>query len=107
MMIPWWAIRDDPPRVTFESGLAPVAFDPDVATTSVGPVTIDPAGVGMGRTLINSRDPDIMGAVPAVIAGVPGPVAMLRRGRRNTFNRSRWWWSDTNNNLCLSNACGE
>jgi hypothetical protein len=83
-----------------------VAFDPDVTAVSVGPVTIDPVGVGVGWLYIDSGNPDVGMAVPAVVASVPGPIWMLVWGRRDDFVRALGW-SDTDDNLGLCNACGE
>jgi hypothetical protein len=63
------------------------------------PVAFNPVGVGMGWLNVASGNPYISVAVPAVIAGVPGPVTVLRRGRRDNFYRTRRWWADADDNL--------
>jgi hypothetical protein len=55
------------------------------------------------RRYIRSRDPDVMGAVPTVIAGVPRPVAMLRWRRWNALDRPRRR-TDADNDLGLGDA---
>jgi hypothetical protein len=85
----------------------PVAFDPDIAATSMIPVTLDPAGVGVGGLGIVSRNPDVAVAVPAVIAVMPGPAWVLAWHGWNDFNGARWGWSDANNDLGLCNACNK
>jgi hypothetical protein len=105
MMIPWramWAVRQG---IVVLSSLAPVAFDPDIAAVSVGPVAFDPAGVGVGWFDVGSGNPDVAVAVPAVVAGVPGPVGMLMRWDRDDFNRTRRWWTDADDDLGLCDAC--
>jgi hypothetical protein len=83
-----------------------VAFDPDIATAAVGPVAFDPARTGAGGLLIGSGDPYVAVAVPAVVAGVPGPVAVFWwRGRDYFTGPGRG--ADTDNNLSLCNASGE
>ena len=46
----------------------------------------NPAGMGMWRRDVLARNPDLGASVPAVVAGVPNPVAMLGRRGRNAFN---------------------
>jgi hypothetical protein len=88
------------------SRLAPVAFDPDPAAAAVGPVAFDPAGAGVGRFHVGSGNPDVGVAVPAVVAGMPGPVAMLGRRRRNDFvGACRRPYTD--DDLGLGNASSE
>jgi hypothetical protein len=62
-----------------------VAFDPDVFAMPAIPVTGNPVGMRMWRLDVDTGNPDIVIAFPAVIAGMPGPVAMLGRGRRDDF----------------------
>jgi len=81
-----------------------VAFNPDVAAASVGPVAVYPVGVGVGWLLVAAGDPDVAAAVPAVVASVPCPVAMLRWGRRNDLYRTRWRRSDTDDDLRSSDG---
>jgi hypothetical protein len=96
----------DPPDIEGRIRLAPVAFDPDVAFAVVVPVAVDPVSVGVGWFDVSSGDPDVGAAVPAVVAGVPGPVGMLVWGRRNGFIRTRRG-TDANDDLGLCNSCGE
>jgi hypothetical protein len=60
----------------------------------------------MGRSLIDSGNPDIALSVPAVVAIVPGPVAMLGRRRRNAF-AGRRRRTDTDGDLSLCYTGGE
>jgi hypothetical protein len=76
-----------------------VAFDPDVATATVGPVAIHPMGAAMGRFGIKAGMPYIGVSIPDVIAGVPGPVTMLRGRGRNDFDGTRWGRTDANDDL--------
>jgi hypothetical protein len=87
--------------------LAPVAFHPDVAAATAGPVTVDPAGVGMWGLGVISGDPDVAVTVPAVIATVPGPVAMCWGWWRDRFYGTGWGWAYANDYLGLSDACSE
>jgi hypothetical protein len=57
------------------------------------------------RCNIGSWDPDVVGAVPAVIAGVPRPVAMLRRRRWNALDWPRRRRTDADDYLGLGDAC--
>jgi hypothetical protein len=83
-----------------------VPFNPDVAIVMVVPVTVDPAGVGMRRPLINAWNPNILIAVPAVVACVPGIVWVFV---------GRWWnnlarpfrRADAYYDLCVCDSCGE
>jgi hypothetical protein len=83
-----------------------VAFNPDVAAAPVVPVTVDPAGVGVGWFHVGSGNPDVAIAVPAVVAGVPGPVGVFVWRTRNDF-----MWplggTDTDDDLGLCNACNK
>jgi hypothetical protein len=84
-----------------------VAFHPYITVATMIPMTIDPAGVGVGWFHIVSGDPDVCVVVPAVIAGVPGPVGVFVRWWRHDFDRTRWWRADADYDLGLGNACGE
>jgi hypothetical protein len=83
--------------------LAPVAFCPDPPSTLVDPATFNPAGMGVGRCDVGAGNPNIVFAVPAVIAGVPGPVTMLGWRRRNDFVRVRRR-ANSDDDLSLSHA---
>jgi hypothetical protein len=82
-----------------------VTFDPDVAAATVVPVAWNPAGVGVRWLNIVSGDPDVVVAVPAVIALVPGPTGVLVRRRGNNLDGTRWGWADANDDLGLCDAC--
>jgi hypothetical protein len=84
-----------------------VAFDPNIATVTLVPVTGDPAGVGVGWFDVGSRDPDVAVTVPAVIAVVPGPTGMLAGYGGNDFVRSLRGRADANDDLGLCNACNK
>jgi hypothetical protein len=88
------------------TGLAPVALNPDITATPMVPMTVNPAGVGVGWFHIGSRDPDVAIAVPAVITCVPCPVGVLMWRGRNDFMRSRRG-ADTDYDLGVGNACRE
>jgi hypothetical protein len=79
--------------------LPPVAFDPDVPATAAVPVARHPARVRMWRLFIATRNPHIRMPVPAMVPGVPGPVAVLWWRRRNYLNRARWWGSNPDHDL--------
>jgi hypothetical protein len=63
-------------------------------------------GVGMGWLLIGTGDPDVALSVPAVVAVVPGPVAVLGRWRRDDF-AGRRWRPDADGDLGLRDAGAE
>jgi hypothetical protein len=75
---------------------------PDVAAALFAPLTGDPNGSAMRRTAIDSRNPDIAVAVPAVVAGNPDVTFVWRSG--NDLNRARWRWADTDDDLRVSCA---
>jgi hypothetical protein len=54
--------------------------------------------------LIGSGNPDVAVAIPAVVAGMPGPVAVLGWWRRDTF-MGTGRRSDADDDLSLGNAC--
>jgi hypothetical protein len=83
-----------------------VAFDPDVAARAVAPVAGNPAGVGVGWSLVDAGDPDITLTIPAGVAGVPGPVAGLG-GRGWDAFAGRWRRTDADGELGLCDAGGE
>jgi len=90
----------------YQEGLAPVTFHEDVLAAAVSPVTCDPDGAGMRRRDVVAWDPDVVVAFIAVIAGVPGPIAVLGwRGRNDFAGRSRR--ADTDVDLCVGDAYGE
>jgi hypothetical protein len=94
----------NPPEISrLVAGLAPVAFNPDPPTTPVVPVTLDPAGVGVRRFGIGSGNPDVAFAVPAMVAVVPCPFAMLRGRGRDDFVRPLRR-TDTDYDLGLCNS---
>jgi hypothetical protein len=76
-----------------------VAFYPDIASAAVVPVAFYPVGVGVGGRHVAAGDPDIGVAVPAVVAGVPGPIAVLGRRCGDDFHRARWGRADADDNL--------
>jgi hypothetical protein len=62
----------------------------------------------IGRLSIMARNPDVTMTVPAVIALLPNPAAMLEGWRRNTLNRARRRWADAYNHLCSGGkGCGQ
>ncbi len=74
-----------------EIRLAPVAFVPDVAAALVDPVAFDPDRMRTGRGHIGSWNPDIAVTVPAMIAGVPGPIGVSTRRGGYSLDHSSWW----------------
>jgi hypothetical protein len=104
MMIPWRATPLTRQGVDVLMVLAPVAFNPDVAAASVGPVAADPDGVGVWRFHIVSGNPDVAVAVPAVVAVVPGPAGVLVWWWRDYLNRVRWGRADSDDDLGLCDA---
>jgi hypothetical protein len=99
-------LEGDPPGIEGSVRLAPVAFDPNVAAIVMGPVTVDPDGVGVGWFHVGSGDPDVGVAVPAVIASVPGPIGVLMGWGRNVLDRTGRW-ADPDDDLGLCNTCRE
>jgi hypothetical protein len=89
-----WALA----AVECGAALAPVAFYPDIAAAAVVPVAFNPAGVGMWGFDVGSGNPDVAFAVPAMIAGVPGPTGMLMWRRWDAFDDARRW-ADADDNL--------
>jgi hypothetical protein len=81
-----------------------VAFDEDIAAVAVGPATLDPAGVRVRGLDVGSGNPDVVFAIPAVIAGVPGPVWMFVRCDRDDFNGARRGRADADDHLCANYA---
>jgi hypothetical protein len=73
-----WRVASESPPENCELALAPVAFDPDIASVAMIPAAWDPAGVGMRRGNVLTRNPDVGMTVPAMVAGMPDPVAVLR-----------------------------
>jgi hypothetical protein len=62
---------------------------PHIASAARAPVTFHPVRVGVGRTLVVAGDPDVAVTVPAVVARVPGPVAVLRGRHGDDLNGAR------------------
>jgi hypothetical protein len=62
--------------------------------------------MGVGRFDVGAGNPDVLMAVPAMIAGVPHPVMMLGWRRRNDFVRTRRR-TNSDDDLSLSHARGE
>ena len=101
-------MKDDAPEAQWSFRLVPpMTFDPNIATVALVPVTGDPVGVGVGWFGVVSVDPDVVVAVPAVIAVVPGPTRVLVWWGGNDFNGARRRRSDANNDLSLCNACNK
>jgi hypothetical protein len=84
--------------------LAPVAFAPDVAVAAMDPAALDPVRVRVRRPFVDSRDPDVAGSVPAMVAGVPGPVTVLRRRGGNDFDGTWRRWADADDDLGTGHA---
>jgi hypothetical protein len=66
-----------------------VAVDPDVAAADMPPSASNPDSVGAGRRGPAAGDPDVAGAVPAVIAADPNPATMRARARMFDDDRRR------------------
>jgi len=75
-----------------------VAVDPHIPAAATVPVALNPAGVGVWRFGEVAWNPDVTGAVPAVIAGLPNPAGVRRNG--DNLNRPRWRGPNPYNNLC-------
>jgi hypothetical protein len=71
------------------------------------PTAIDPSCMRARRLHIGSRNPHIASSIPAVIAGMPGPVGMFMGRWRNSFNWTRRRWSNTDDDLGARNTCGQ
>lgn len=76
--------------------LPPVSLNKEPATAAVYPVTWYPYGMGTRCKHISTGDPDIAGAVPAMITTCPYIPASWRRSRVLHHDRGR---SDANGNL--------
>jgi hypothetical protein len=105
-MIPWRITGRIRQGIETYFRLAPVTFNPDVAVAVVVPVAIDPVGVGVGCLDIGSRDPDVAVAIPALVAGGPGPLGVLVGWGRDVFYGALRW-TDADYNLGLRDTCGE
>ncbi len=81
------------------SSLAPAPFDPYIAPVAMDPAAFNPACVGMRGLLVGARNPDIVRAIPAMIAGMPGPVGMIMRYWRYYFNGTWRGRTNANDNL--------
>jgi hypothetical protein len=99
-------LEGDPPGIEGQVRLAPVAFHPDIAFAMMVPVPVDPTSVGMGWFDVSSGDPDVGVAVPAVVAGVPGPIGVLVGWGRNVLDGTGGW-ANPYDDLGLCNACRE
>jgi hypothetical protein len=86
--------------------LAPAAVDPDIAAALVYPAAVDPDGSVTGRGSIGTRDPDVAGTVPAMVAMAPGPIGMSVGARRNDF-AWRYRWPDPDDDLGIGDTCGK
>ena len=64
--------------------LPPVAFNQDVPAVAMHPVMGDPVLAMMGRTVPAPVNPDVAGAIPAVIAA--DPDKFRTRSRASGFN---------------------
>jgi hypothetical protein len=73
-----------------------VSFDEDPAIVAVDPVMGYPVCAGMWRTVPAARDPDVAGAIPAVISVDPNKAALWRWG---TALNDRCRWADANHKL--------
>jgi hypothetical protein len=80
----------------WSSDLAPVAFDQDPAAAAVDPVVGNPVRAGMGWAIPAAGDPDVTGAVPAMITGDPHKAAI---GRRRTALNDGGRWANANHHL--------
>ena len=67
------------------------------------PASSDPAGMGMRRLDVRAGNPNVVVALPAVVASVPNPVAVLWWKWRTGFDDASGR-SDADDNLC---ACHE
>jgi hypothetical protein len=73
-----------------------VAFYQDPTIVAVDPVMGYPVCAGMWRTIPAAGDPDVAGAIPAVITIDPNKAAF---GRWGTALNDRGRWADANHNL--------
>jgi hypothetical protein len=83
-----------------------VSFNPDVTVAVVVPVSRDPTGVGVRWFDVGSGDPDVMVAIPTVVAFVPCPIGVFVGGWWNALLRA-WRGTDADYDLGLGDACGE
>jgi hypothetical protein len=105
MTMPWRAMWLTRQGIGDIFRLSPVAFNPDVTVAMMVPVARDPAGMRVGRFDVVAGDPDVLVAVPAVIALVPGPTGVLMGWRGNHFNGVRWGRADADYYLGIGDAC--
>jgi hypothetical protein len=99
------ASYDSYPPITHSGCLAtPVAFDPDVATAAVIPMTWDPTGASIRGFGVMAANPDVMSAVPAMESRLPDPAGM--GGGGNDFDGTRRWRSDADHDLRSSRERG-
>jgi hypothetical protein len=82
-----------------------VTVDPDIAAAAMVPVAFDPARATIRRFSIVAGHPDIVGAVPAVEAGLPDPSLVGCDG--NHFNGTRRGWPNTDHNLSVGRSSRE
>jgi hypothetical protein len=70
---------------------------PDVAAAAGTPVAFYPVGALKGRALVTAGDPNVAVAVPAVVAGVPGPTGA--GGDGDDLDGTRGWGADADDDL--------
>jgi hypothetical protein len=73
----------------FDLNLPPVSLDEYPSVVVMNPVMWHPHRVLVRRTLITSRNPDVAGTVPAMVAGDPNIPTL--RGRAWMFNDCHRW----------------
>jgi hypothetical protein len=73
---------------------------PDPAIVTMLPAARYPVGMGSGWGFIDTWDPNVTVAIPAMVARVPFPIRMLVRARRDSF-MFRMWRANANNYLCV------
>ena len=89
-----------------DCGLAPVAFDPDIAATAMGPVSLHPTRMRMRWLSVVAGNPYVAATVPAMVAGLPDPVTMLWRRGGNHFDRARRRRADADDDLGIRQGAG-
>ena len=66
-----------------------MAFDPYVFAATMRPMARYPVGVRVWRLGVRTRNPHVVGSVPAVVTGLPDPAGMWG-WRRDFVGRRRW-----------------